>query len=111
MSSPNLPLILLRPACVDQGGLHHQLTPLHSDEQQFEQGRLLDFAKVGLGEKLGIKTVEIAIDDLTIDGVVAKIPKELEVQRIDREGEYTCFIDEMGRDCITTQAAQRIQTR
>ena len=93
-----------------QGRQHHQLTPLHSNEQQFERAKLLDLAKVGLGEKLGIKIVEITIDDLTIDGIIARIPKELEVQRIDRDGEYTCFIDAMGRDYITTRTVQHIQT-
>lgn len=93
-----------------QGRQHHQLTPLRSNEQQFERAKLLDLAKVGLGEKLGIKIVEITIDDLTIDGIIARIPKELEVQRIDRDGEYTCFIDAMGRDYITTRTVQHIQT-
>ena len=93
-----------------QGRQHHQLTPLHSNEQQFERAKLLDLAKVGLGEKFGIKIVEITTDDLTIDGVIAKIPKELEVQRIDRDGEYICFIDAMGRDYIMTRTAQHIQT-
>jgi len=94
-----------------QGRQHHQLTPLHSNEQQFERAKLLDLAKVGLGEKLGIQIVEITIDDLTIDGIIAKIPKELEIQRIDREGEYIRFIDAMGRDYIMTRTSQQIQTR
>lgn len=94
-----------------QGRQHHQLTSMHKDEQHFERAKLLDLAKVGLAEKLGIQIVEITIDDLTIDGIVAKIPETLEIQRIDREGEYIQFIDAMGQDYIRTQTAQLIQAR
>ena len=94
-----------------QGRQHHQLTSMHKDEQHFERAKLLDLAKVGLAERLGIQIVEITIDDLTIDGMVAKIPEALEIQRIDREGEYIQFIDAMGQDYIRTQTAQLVQAR
>jgi hypothetical protein len=94
-----------------QGRQHHQLTALHKDEQQFERAQLLDLAKVGLGKKLGIEIVEIAAADLTIDGIIAKIPKILALQRVDMEGEYIRFIDAMGRDYITIRTAQATQAR
>ena len=94
-----------------QGRQHHQLTSMHKDEQHFERAKLLDLAKVGLAEKSGIQIVEININDLTIDGIIAKIPEALEIQRIDRDGEYIQFIDAMGRDYIRTQTAQLLQAR
>lgn len=94
-----------------QGRQHHQLTPLHKDEQQFERAKLLDLAKVGLGTKLDIEIVEITIADLTIEGIIAKIPKVLEIQRIDMEGEYIRFLDAMGREYTMTQTAQPGQRR
>lgn len=94
-----------------QGTQHYELTPLHKDKQHFERAKLLDLAKIGLGAKSSIQIVEITAADLTIDGIIAKIPEVLVIQRIDMEGEYIRFLDEMGRDYIVNWESRRAQDR
>lgn len=71
-----------------QGTQHYELTALHKDNHQFERAKLLDLAKVGLGVKNSIQIVEITAADLTIEGIIARIPDALAIQRIDTTGPY-----------------------
>ncbi len=79
-----------------QGPQHRRRTSLHQSEEEFREAQERDLVKAALAAKFGIQIVEIVETDLTIDGILAKIPNGMPLVRIDKEGKFIHRLNQMG---------------
>ncbi len=79
-----------------QGIQHRERTSLHQSDEEFEEAQTRDLVKMALSAKLEIEVVEITETDLTMERIIAKIPKKLEILRIDRSSKYIHRLDRLG---------------
>ena len=79
-----------------QGPQHRQRTSLHQSEKEFMDAQERDLVKAALASKSGIQVVEIVATDLTIDGILAKIPDGMPLVRIDRGCKFIRQLNQTG---------------
>jgi len=92
-----------------QGIQHRKPTSLHASSEEFADAQARDLIKIGLSAKHGIVVVEITEADLRIDRMIAKIPEQLPLVRIDRTAKYIRCLDQIGYSYISSCRRARKQ--
>jgi len=77
------------------GPQHYGPTASFPDEQAFREARARDLLKKGLGCEKGIELVEITADDLSLDGMTARLPALLPRSIVDRDGPYAKALERL----------------
>ncbi len=77
------------------GPQHYGPTASFPDEQAFREGRARDLLKKGLSREKRIELVEITADDLSLDGITAKLPALLPRSVVDRDGPYAMALERL----------------
>lgn len=95
-----------------QGSQHFQRTSFTGDDT-LEDIQRRDQIKAEISRKRGIICTQIFEEDLSIDGVLRKMPKSIKLLRFDREGPYAVMLSNLCEEYISSarKARQREKTR
>lgn len=77
------------------GPQHYGPTASFPDEQAFRDLRVRDLLKKGLSREKGIELVVITAGDLSLDGMVARLPALLPRSAVDRDGPYVKALERL----------------
>lgn len=71
------------------GPQHPRPTAANPDVEEQKQQRARDLMKMGHGREQGIKVVTLTYADLSLQGMLAKIPEEMPRRVVDPASKYT----------------------
>ena len=80
------------------GPQHYGPTTAYPDERVFKETRMRDLLKAGLSHEQGVVLVTMTAQDLSLEGVLKKVPGRLRRAYVDRESPYVKALERVSAD-------------
>ena len=80
------------------GPQHFAPTNAFSDTTQFNERRARDLMKRSLCEENNIRLIVITTEDLSLDGILRKLPKDFPIRRVDADGPYIKALENLSAE-------------